>query len=321
MRKHRARPYSPSVRPTRMFSLILGVGILFLLYGRFKDPATWRTLLDLKNDPVAAAEAPPPPPPAPEIIVAGPNDQDPVELFRMQEMLPLVTDKTPLKPRDMHAYWKMLSWARTESSADLDKRALHEVPFTRLWEQPEKYRGKLISLRLHIRRVLINEDLPSNPQELKTCYEAWGWTEESRSFPYVLIFPDLPEGLVIGNEMRGEATFVGYFLKIMSYEAFDKTRGAPLLIGRMQAVASTTPPPPPPTDPKIVIGIAVIGTLLVGLIVWWQAKFRRGRMAKVPGRTLPAGDLNFGENLHEVLADNPVDISEREESVPPILQS
>ena len=155
MRRFRSRPYGQSVRPSRLVSMLFAVAILWMLYERFRDPSTWRSLLDLKDDTtVAAAVEPAAIPEDPEVIAPGPNDLDEEEVARSKERLDLVTDKTPLKPREMHAYWQFMQWSQTESSAELEKRALHDVAFTQLWEQPEKYRGELISMRLHVRRVL-----------------------------------------------------------------------------------------------------------------------------------------------------------------------
>ena len=44
----------------------------------------------------------------------------------------------------------------------------------------------------------------------------------------------VPEGWKIGADVRFEGVFVGYFLKTLGYEAFQKNRSAPLLIGKIR---------------------------------------------------------------------------------------
>ncbi len=63
-----------------------------------------------------------------------------------------------------------------------------------------KYRGELLHMRLHIRRALMHE-APTNKAGLKQVYELWGWTEESKSFPYVVLCSELPPGITLGAEV------------------------------------------------------------------------------------------------------------------------
>lgn len=79
-------------------------------------------------------------------------------------------------------------------------------------------------------------DAPKNPANVSRVYEAWGWTDVSKSYPYVVVFSERPARIRVGADVPDEGIFAGYFLKIMTYEAFDKRRAAPLLIGRIQAL-------------------------------------------------------------------------------------
>ena len=276
MRRIKTRPYGSTVRPTRLLSMLIVVAVLWMVYERARDPATWRILLDAQDTREEKTASPlrSPPEPKPETIVSGPNDLDDEEVAALQETLQLVTDKTPLKPREMHAYWRLMAWGQTESFAALQQRARVDVPFTQFWEQPVKYRGQPVKLRLHVRRVL-EYDAPENPGQFAKTYEAWGWTDESRSFPYVVVFPDCPDDLPLGTDVRGEIEFVGYFLKVISYSAFDTTRGAPLLVGRVRVVPLSLPPKEVPVDSASLL-IAVFGAMgLLGAIVWWQCRSRQ----------------------------------------------
>ncbi|HEY4263301.1 MAG TPA: hypothetical protein VGM98_24275 [Schlesneria sp.] len=221
-------------------------------------------MLSVLNDDAATAAPPAAIAEDAEIVIAGPNDLDDEEAARSAELLGLVTDGVPLKPREMPAYWQLMQWSQTATSADLEQRALHDVPFTQLCEQPNKYRGKLISMRLHVRRVL-KYDAPVNPLELQDVYEAWGWTDESKSFPYVVVFSQCPEGLPIGTEVQGEANFVGYFLKVMRVDgAKNNARGAPLLIGRVQLASAPIAPQKASLDPSMFWWILGAGAAIAG---------------------------------------------------------
>ena len=87
---------------------------------------------------------------------------------------------------------------------------------------------------LHLRQVF-SWDPKENSAGATQIYEARGWTEDSKSFPYIVVFSDRPPKLPLGSDIHEESTFVGYFLKQMSYrDGLDTRRAAPLLIGRLR---------------------------------------------------------------------------------------
>ena len=102
----------------------------------------------------------------------------------------------------MPAYWRCLKWARAQSFAELERRAADGVVYTQLLEQPDKYRGKLLRLRLHIRRVL-DWEAPKNSAGVRRVYEAWGWTDESKSHPTSPSSATLPAGHETGRQPAG----------------------------------------------------------------------------------------------------------------------
>jgi len=272
MRRYTARPYGGSVTGIRLVSMLMAILVLWMLYNRLKDPTTWRAFAD-DNEP-AATQAVTETPSEPEKIVPGPNDLDEDEVASIQEQFEVVTDKAPLKSREMEAYWRLMDWSHTQSFAELEKRSHNDIAFTQLWDQPENYRGKPIRLRMHVRRVL-EFDAPSDQPSVHKVYEAWGWTDESRSFPYVVVFTDPPPGLPIGTDIRAEIVFVGYFLKVLGYKAFDNSRGAPLLVGRAKLISIPAPPQSSKSDPWMIPIVAIGSILLIGTSVWLSRSARK----------------------------------------------
>lgn len=275
MHRRLARPFGQSVAPARIFSLLMALLVIGMLYTRARDPLMWRWFaapdVEKRDEaPVAVAGTQPAAAQvAPESIVVGPNDLDPEEQAKFQSYKDLITDRTPLRPREMLPYWQFVEWSRTQSTTELEKRAQVEPAFTLVWEHPERYRGQLIRLRMHVRRVL-QYDASENSLGLKVLYEAWGWTDESKSFPYVVVFSEKPPGLPVGNEVEAEVVFVGYFLKMMSYTAFDSTRGAPLLVGRLRMNKGGSRAAPPVSTPLTAVVAVVCGiTVFAGVVGWW----------------------------------------------------
>lgn len=277
MRRRQARPYGHTVPATRVLSLLMGLAVLGMLYQRTKEPQFWRWFTNESRadsadvsesaNPKDSLPTPHSPPPSSENIVPGPNETDADELANLRSSLKAVLDRQPLQDVDMSAYWQLMRWSRTRPIAELEKLARRDLPYSHLWEEPDLYRGQPIRLKLHIRRVLKYE--PSkNPQDLKLVYEAWGWTEDSRSFPFCVVFPDKPEGLPIGTDVDADFVFVGYFLKWMSYQAFDVKKNAPLLIGRLRPstkAASSTKA----SDWESAFLMLVGGVLLLSFLGWF----------------------------------------------------
>ena len=168
-----------------------------------------------------------------ETLVSGPNDLQALQATEATEQFQAVSDKTPLTAEEMPSYWRLMRWSMTQTFDELWERAHQDRYLTHLGQTPEKHRGELIALKLSLRRSASFE-APKNSAGVKTVYEAWGVTDESRGNFYCLVFYDKPPELAIKPNIHEEATFVGYFLKQFTYEdAMGVKRWAPLLIGRL----------------------------------------------------------------------------------------
>lgn len=171
-----------------------------------------------------------------ETLVTGPNDQQPFERSQAEYQFQAITDKAPNSAEEMPTYWRLMRWSMTESFDDLWARANKDRYFTHLGQQPEKHRGELIGMNISLRRAIRHpQETKENTAGIKQVYEAWGVTDESRTGLYCVLFYDLPPQLPVKPNIQERAQFVGYFMKLISYEdALGKTRWAPLLIGRLR---------------------------------------------------------------------------------------
>lgn len=219
----------------RLVTMIVMLGVLFLLMDLARDPKTWRWIAP--DDEVAQIEPPPAKAgraPVDALPAPGPTDQDPTEQEAAREEFEAVADKSPLAKEEMPAYWRLMGWELHQSTAELQQRADKNVTFRELWQQPQKWRGKLVEIRVHLRRTATVKDLAENPLGLKTVYEVWGWNSQSQPYWYWMVVPELPPGMPQGESIYEEATFVGYFFKLLPYEDRQgKTLATPLLIGRL----------------------------------------------------------------------------------------
>jgi hypothetical protein len=257
-RDRRPAPYFRKGELLRMGSMILMLAVLWMIMVRARDASTWRWLTGDDEETAADGEpgagaSPAPVDPAGGRPAAhdgeeavglsaptGPNDQDVEEQEAIEEEFQAVSDKAPLAAVEMPAYWRLATWASHSPAANLKARARRDRVFTHFLQAPAAHRGELVRLRLHVRRTVSFPAPADNPLGVKDVYEAWGRTDESRAFPYVVVFTERPKGFPIKDSVREDATFYGYFLKLLSYEAHDgKERVAPLLIGRLVPVRTT----------------------------------------------------------------------------------
>ena len=233
-----------------------------------------------------------------ETIVPGPADDDPIEQEEIKTLFDAVGDGQELKPWDMPAYWRLMRWARARSFAELERRAQRDVPFTKLWQAAEKHHGDLIRLRLHLKRVLKwdDKDVAANSAGVKTVYELWGVTDESQANLYCVVCSELPPGIPVGTDVQAEAVFVGYFLKVMRYQpGMNKDRGAPLLIGRVRAIAGS-----PHAAARhagnlttmLAVGAAILFiSVTFGSLLWRLTRRRRPAFAATTQAVRPAAEV------------------------------
>ena len=307
MRRRTVRPFGSSMPASRAMSMLIGLAVLWVVYDAIRQPAAWHWLSANDDDRVAQAPVVPAAGQAAESldenVSPGPNDLDPEALQTFQEYAELITDKTELRSREMIAYWQLLDWSRTQPFAEFEQRARQEPALTQIWEEPQKHRGKPIRLRLHVRRVL-EWETEKNPMGVPKVYEAMGWTDESKSLPYTVVFTEKPLGLPVGNEVEAEVVFVGYFLKILTYSAFDDTkRGTPLMMGRVRVIAPRRKAAVAASRWEIA-GLALGGLLLIPVGFWFVAQGRRHKpLAVVPPSALDPQWVPFQDAAPVPLTD------------------
>ncbi len=284
----------------RLSSAIFLLGIVGLLYLQAKKSSSWRTIAtDRAADESIAAAPVNPDTPWKELVVPHPGHTDAEEIDALQEELQAVSDMAPLLGEEMPAYWRMVKWAYAVSGEDLKKQARSDLLFTHLFQAPSKNRGALVNVKLRVRRMS-QHDAPENSANVKQVYEAWGPTEESQTFPYCVVFVDVPPGVKIEANAFLDARFVGFFLKKLAYEDSSGTkRTAPLLIGRMiyDEEARTRNAPKEPVNVKLIVGIVVGLVGVVLLIQWWAGKTPESlRLPAIDDATVDSflGDLEVG---------------------------
>ena len=259
------------------------------------------------------AEDKPPPPP---IVAAKLTPVVPDDGIEFQALV----DKKAILPRESAAFATLLQRARETPLAELSAKARRDIFWTHLWERPERYRGVPVHFQGIVKKILTYEVSPAMVPSGR-LYEAWIYSDENTSFPYVLSFEDPPKGLEIGHELHLRVTVDGYFMKLLGYRAGDHNRAAPMLVGRM----SWTPAAAPAAAPMVELrnwtkrdGFVIAFVLLFGYIL--LRSFFQIRKALAPSRErLIVRSSSEGlppEAVADWLQNLPDELPEFEEDVP-----
>ncbi len=188
---------------------------------------------------------------------------------------------------EYEAFWNILVQAHYTSTEAFAKAARRDVTYVHLFNEPERYRGKVIHLAGRLIR-LRRYDAPDEARAagLADLYEGWIMTDEYGKNPVCVAFTDLPDGLKVDNERKYNepVTFDGYSYKRYRYQASDgKLHDVPMLVGRAPVgqFASEEPGESDNWGHHVMWGfLAVVGGTVVGVLVltaWYRYQDHRVR--------------------------------------------
>ena len=206
-----------------------------------------------------------------------------------------LVDRADLAFEESEAYYGLLDHVRTASEDDLRSEAarllrtrwedsprfrqwpIEEFPlFYDLTQQPESYRGRPVTMRGHLVR-LVKYAAGDNEHGIDTLYEGWLVTPDAETHPTTVVCTEIPEGMRVGEELVDGVSVTGYFFKLHTYSSRDrKTRFAPMVLARTMA---WTPPNPDsagfPVTLPVTVAVSVGFILIAGVVVWTSARRTR----------------------------------------------
>lgn len=305
--EQRPPPTLSGSAPLRLAAAVGMLALVYLLIARMGDPNMWRWLAGGEGGPPQARRNAATPP-IPES--AGPTHQDPDQAaMAREEFLALADGALNLQKVEMVPYCRLVTWVKNQPFERLRRLAREDLIYTHFYDEPEKHRGELVTLKLDVRRALDAGAACGDTQ----LHEAIGVTQQSAGRPYFLIVLDYPKDMPRGASLDQRVRFAGYFLKLQGYRAAESKPGdpilkAPLLIGRIE----WTPPVAAKEDDSrswrlgatllIVVGLAII-------VFYIFAKLKPKKITTLSGTATTAtgavvsieswleqSDLNINEN-------------------------
>ncbi len=295
---------------TRLLSLVMLVGLAMLALSQAANPDTWMWVWKFGQPVAKPLDTPLPtdgrlamagtkPPPAgiehpPSPVLPGID----------KELLANVRDDSKVRNEERHAEYDILRILGETPSAEIAKASIGLVAFVEIFEQPQSYRGMVVTLEAHLRRC-DKVDAGVNDEGLESFYQLW-LTPDDRSGEVVCVCcAELPKGITVGAGLDEPVRFDAVMFKRMAYQAQgNEWRIAPLLLARTvqrqpQKVAAREQPMPGNVQTIATATIAVLCVAVALGAAAWAMTRRASRMNPYARSTPKQGNLEF-ENLREL---------------------
>ncbi|MFN0196387.1 MAG: hypothetical protein ACKVT0_06560 [Planctomycetaceae bacterium] len=182
--------------------------------------------------------------------------------------------------------------SRHRENPKLSKRPFDKFPqFVDLFQNPDTYRGKPVTLTGYTRRVRsIVAD--KNEYGIDTLHEIWLFTDDSQNNPVVIVCTEIPKDLPQGDRLLNGISVTGYFFKLYGYDdSGDDKRLAPMILAhRLQ----WSPPKSgfPEISPWVIYpGIIMLLSAVIAAI-WYV--MRRDQLASPLKRTIDEAPETIG---------------------------
>ena len=128
------------------------------------------------------------------------------------EQLAAVRDDYPFLAGDTPAWFGLLTILRDTDEAALAAASGGPATYVQLLRQPSAYRGRLVTLRGTMRRV-VAVPAPENDDGFEHYYQTWLTPQDDPSSLIVVYCLNLPQGFPTGAELEEPVSLVGFFFK------------------------------------------------------------------------------------------------------------
>jgi hypothetical protein len=211
----------------------------------------------------------------------GPTDDDSENgLAWLDQQLREIQDNTSFRPQEQAAWFALLARLQQSTPSNLSQQSMGTLSYTQLLQQPDVYRGKIVTLN---GTVLREERLqtPENSVDIHTYHRLILKPAGGGEWPFVIYVLKLPEKFPHGDNLRTQIEVTGYFFKNWSYSWRDGLGLAPVVLAANIHWAQTITPKNSsrPGNQRlsangdylvVAIGVATLFALFMLWAVWKQ---------------------------------------------------
>lgn len=228
----------------RLLWMIFPLGLVIILMGRLRDPQTAQRINSLFSEngeqpPLSPSQALASPPHLPAGAAAeGRYTAASRRLFAgiQPAKLETIADNTYFRNAERPAWFEFLDALRQTSLEQLKAQSTVDVDYVQLIDQPDSYRGRLVTVHGWVRQVTKQkpaENLLGIDQYFRVVIQPAGGGD----WPILAYCLELPSSLSASNDPTSYVTVTGVFFKNLSYRWQDGLGLAPVVLARQPELA------------------------------------------------------------------------------------
>jgi hypothetical protein len=182
-----------------------------------------------------------------------------------------VRDNTFFRAEENPAWFAILDKLRQTNSEELNRGAAGEVAYAQFLDQPDDYRGKVVTIRgTAMREETL--DVPANGIGLQTYHRLVIRPTGGGVWPIIVYSLELPDQFPRGSDLREEVEVRGIFFKNWSYSWKEGLGLAPVILAKTVDWQPVTVVKPPRTEISVrdVLGV-IAGAMALAATVGWLA--------------------------------------------------
>ncbi len=227
--RRRPRNYSSRREQLRLLALIIPLGLVIIIMGRLRDPETAERVNKFFAPAEQQASIKPPlgrelgaDHAAASIPAASPQFAPGIRV----DLLKTIEDNTYFRDAEKDAWFHFVELLQKES---IDPARGTYVDYIQLVDQPNVYRGKLVTVRGTARQITTEKPAENN-LGLKSYYCVVIQPADGANWPILIYCLELPQGVLAGDNLSINVQATGLFFKKFSYKWRDGLGIAPVIV-------------------------------------------------------------------------------------------
>jgi len=208
------------------------------------------------------------------------SDEVPVASEDTSVDLSGIRDQTYFRPEERQAWFALLGEMQGLSKDKLTEETVGELTYAQLLQQPEVYRGRIVTLQGTVLREE-SQQPGDNPLGIAEYHRLWIQPLGGGQWPFVVYCLRLPEDFPRGDAIRAQVSVRGFFFKNWSYPWDDGLGLAPVVLADLPDWEVPTPVATRRhiTEENWVVAIAIACVFAVGF-TWFAVSRTRRRVVR-----------------------------------------
>ncbi len=228
--------------------LILPLGFVIVLMARLRDPQTADRVNQFFTGAEQQASSTKPRP----VVADSPDDNAPTAPRArfpgvQPKLLKTIRDNTYFRNAEKDAWFHFFELLHDKSPQKIEKMHSLEADYVQLVDQPNFYRGKLVTVYGYTRQVTKQTPAPNN-LGIESYYRIVVEPTDDVDWPIFVYCLELPPNLQEGDDLMSNMVVKGLFFKKLSYQSEGGMGTGPVIVARSIRDFGAGPGMPASTD-------------------------------------------------------------------------